>query len=316
MSDVDSHSGSSSSAASARSYSTPASSPRLHVCDLKELTSSSAGQQDCPIRRCDNVIFDLGDVLFTWSAKTATSVPPKTLRKILRSATWFEYEKAQIEEQDCYAAVGAEFGIDPSEVAAAFQGARDSLQSSPDMLELLHTIKKEPGVRFYAMSNISAPDWEVLKHKGTQQDWDLFERVFTSAEARERKPNLGFFRQVLAQTGVDPSRTAFVDDKLENVLSARSLGLHGIIFTTFEDVAKQLQSLFRDPILAGNGYLHDNAKKMVSMTDSGVLLEENFAQLLLLEQTGDASLVDYIQYPRLCNFFKCELLLPPPRNWY
>ena len=259
-------------------------------------------------RQIDNVIFDLGDVLFTWSANTGTSISPKTLHKILRSSNWFEYEKGNISEEEAYNLAAVEFSLDASEVGAAFRAARDSLKSDPSMVSLLHELKGQSDIRLFAMSNISAPDWEVLRHKGRPGDWALFERVFTSAGARERKPNLGYFQHVLESTGIDPQRTAFVDDKLENVVSARSVGLKGIVFMSFDEVARELKTLVRNPIADGEKYLRDHAKQMKSVTDTGIVLEENFGQLLILETTGDPSLVDYIKYPRLSNFFKSTAL--------
>lgn len=256
-------------------------------------------------RQIDNIIFDLGDVLFTWSANASTSISPKTLHRILRSSTWFEYEKGNLTEEEAYSLSAAEFSLDASEVSAAFHAARETLQSNSSMLALLHELKENNGIQLFAMSNISAPDWEVLRQKARPEDWALFERVFTSAAARERKPNLGYFRQVLCSTGIDPHRTAFVDDKVENVISARSLGLNGIVFTSSEKVARELRTLVRNPIMDGERYLRCHAKVMKSVTNTGVVLEENFTQLFILEVTGDPSLVDYIKYPRLSNFFKC-----------
>ena len=91
-------------------------------------------------------------------------------------------------------------------------------------------------------------------------------------------------------------------------MSARSLGLKGIVFTSFDEVARELRTLVRNPIIDGEKYLRDHAKEMKSVTDTGVVLEENFGQLLILEATGDPSLVDYIRYSRLTNFFKCRAL--------
>jgi HAD superfamily hydrolase (TIGR01509 family) len=262
---------------------------------------------DAPRRQYDNIILDIGDVLFTWSAETKTTISGSMLRKILRSATWFEYEKGNLGETECYDLVASDFKLESNEVAAAFQVARDSLVEDPSMIAMLYELKAS-GTRLFAMSNISAPDWEVLRRKGKREDWELFEHVFTSAAARERKPNLGYFRHVLSETGIDPERTVFVDDKLENVLTGRSLGFKGIVFTKFEDVERQLKVLFRDPVAAANQWLRSNAKQMKSETNTGVVLEENFAQLLILEATGDPSLVDYIEYPRLSNFFKSKFL--------
>ena len=258
--------------------------------------------------RCNTIIFDLGDVLFTWSAETRTSIPPKLLHKILRSASWFEYEKGNVSEDEAYANASSEFGVPKSEVAAAFQGARDSLKSNDTLVALIRELReRHPGLQVFAMSNISAPDWEVLRTKATPAEWSLFDRVFTSAGARERKPNLGFYRLVLEQTGVDPLRTVFVDDKPENVLSARSLGIKGVVFDSYENVARQLRNYVEDPVGRAQAWLKENAKKMLSVTDSGVTLHENFAPLLILEATGDRSLVEYVEHPRLFNFFQGSL---------
>lgn len=259
-------------------------------------------------RQIDNVIFDLGDVLFTWSASTGTSISPQTLHSILRSSTWFEYEKGNLTEDEVYSLAAKEFSLDVSEVSAAFHAARNTLRSDPSMVALLHELKESSDIRLFAMSNISAPDWEVLRHEARPEDWALFEHVFTSAAARERKPSLGYFRQVLESTGIDPGRTAFVDDKVENVVSARSLGFKGIIFRSFDEVARELKALVRNAIMDGERYLREHAKKMKSVTSTGVILEENFSQLLILQATGDPSLVDYIKYSRLSNFFKCAAL--------
>lgn len=48
------------------------------------------------------IIFDLGDVLFTWSPNTTTTIPAKMMQSILSSATWIEYECGRIEQDACY----------------------------------------------------------------------------------------------------------------------------------------------------------------------------------------------------------------------
>jgi FMN phosphatase YigB (HAD superfamily) len=137
------------------------------------------------------------------------------------------------------------------------------------------------------MSNISQPDFDAIRMRTAA--WDIFDKVFTSCAAGERKPHLGFYRHVLAETGSNPHSTVFVDDKLENVLSARSLGLHGIIFDSHE-VKRTLRNVLGDPIARGQQYLKDNAGHLNSVTDDGHALNEireNFTQLLIWEATGD-----------------------------
>jgi len=131
-------------------------------------------------QRYTAVIFDLGDVLFTWEPSTPKSpLPAKVLRSILRSFNWFEYEKGNLEEHEVYSLVAQDFNVEPSDVESAFQAARDSLKSNPRMLKVISELR-EAGLAIYAMSNISAPDWEVLNTKATVEEWALFDYTFTS----------------------------------------------------------------------------------------------------------------------------------------
>ncbi|KAG2138330.1 Haloacid dehalogenase-like hydrolase-domain-containing protein [Suillus clintonianus] len=255
------------------------------------------------------LIVDIGDVLFSWSSQTNTSISPKVLRKILSSPTWNDYERGRISQAECYARVGREFSIDPAEVGHAFQQASDSLQSNEELISVIRHLKARSNgsLHVFAMSNISAPDYEVLRTKHV--DWSLFDDIFTSAGVGDRKPNLGFYKVVLARTGADPSRTIFVDDKIDNVLSARSLGMHGIVFDDHRKVVRALYNLLGDPVERGRQYLTLNAKKHLSVTDSGAVLRENFAQLLILEATDDRNLVNLTDTLRTWHFFEGKPLL-------
>ncbi|KAK0219175.1 phosphatase yihX [Armillaria fumosa] len=194
----------------------------------------------------DTIIFDIGDVLFTWSSTTKTRISSKSLREILASPTWQDYERGKVGEQDCYDRVGEQFSFDPSEVKDAFIQARESLKSDDQMINLIRELKEQSQgrLRVFAMSNISLPDYEVLKTKPA--DWSIFDRVFTSGEAGERKPDIAYYEHVLKATNTVPSTAIFVDDRPENVLSARSLGLYGIFFDDKQRVQKELRDLLAE----------------------------------------------------------------------
>src|SRR5450432_1627293 len=119
------------------------------------------------------LIFDLGDVLFSWSPKTKTTISPGSLKKILSSSTWFEYECGFISENGCYERIANQFSFEPSEVANAFAQARDSLESNDELISVIRELKVESNgtIQVYAMSNISLPDYEVLRTKPT--DWSI-----------------------------------------------------------------------------------------------------------------------------------------------
>jgi hypothetical protein len=54
---------------------------------------------------------------------------------------------------------------------------------------------------------VQASDYEYLRNERVDADWSVFDRVFTSAGAGTRKPNLSFYQHVLQETGADPQRT-------------------------------------------------------------------------------------------------------------
>jgi FMN phosphatase YigB (HAD superfamily) len=233
--------------------------------------------------RCRILIFDLGDVLFSWSPVTTTSIPPKLLKQFLSSTVWQDYECGRLSEDECYRLVGDKFSLDPGEVRQAIHDARESLKPDDSFIRFIRELRDEAPLRIFAMSNISAPDYAVARGKPT--DWSIFERVFTSAEAGMRKPDLCFYKFVLDEIKAEPSSVVFVDDRFENVLAARSLGINGIVFDEVGRVRQALRNLVSDPVSRGVAFLENRAGHLDSETNLGNHIAENFAQLLILEAT-------------------------------
>ena len=237
--------------------------------------------------KAEVLILDLGDVLFSRSPHTDTSIPARTLNAILVSPTWADYECDLISQQDCYERVSNEFHIPPSEIETAFNQSRDSSKSNDEMLDFVRELKRQSDgkLQVYAMSNMSGPDHEYLMTKPA--DWSLFDKVYTSAAVGERKPNLGFYRHVLDDAAADPRSVVFVDSKPENVLTARSFGMCGIVFDDQKHTVQAIRNAIEDPIQRARSYLQRNAKLLYSIASNGITLKENFAQLLILEATRD-----------------------------
>ncbi|KAF8874944.1 Haloacid dehalogenase-like hydrolase-domain-containing protein, partial [Infundibulicybe gibba] len=161
---------------------------------------------------------------------------------------------------------------------------------------------KALGFKLYVMSNISAPDYEYLR-ENVPMDWTLFDGIFISAEAHLRKPEIGFFKNVLSDIRAEPSRVLFVDDKFNNVLSARSTGMYGIVHSSSAETIRQLSNLCLNPITRAQSWLQLNKGKMLSVTSTGHTLDEIFSPLLIVEATGDHSLTKPINIVGQTNFF-------------
>jgi epoxide hydrolase-like predicted phosphatase len=237
-------------------------------------------RQELPL---DAFIFDLGDVLFKWSSTTNTTVPSRTLRSILSSATWHDYECGRLSREACYEKIAREFSLQTGEVAKAFSEAHQSLRQDDAVVGLISSLRYGGIFKVYAMSNVGKEDFAALSDK---MDWSLFDGVYTSGQAGMRKPDKEFYRFVLERMQIAPERVVFVDDKHENALAAETLGIHSMVFN--DSTIHDLQRLVDDPFSRGIAYLHRHAQQLTSITDNGVSVPDNFAQLLILEATQDS----------------------------
>jgi HAD superfamily hydrolase (TIGR01509 family) len=67
--------------------------------------------------------------------------------------------------------------------------------------------------------------------------------VFCSGDEGIAKPDPKVFELTLERLGVKPDEAVFVDDTREHVKAAQELGLQGILFTTAEELEKELGDL-------------------------------------------------------------------------
>lgn len=249
------------------------------------------------------IILDIGDVLCNWKPASELPIHPKLLKEFRTSRIWHEYNCGRINQDECYSRLSAHHNVSADDIKTAFDLARASQGQNDDVVAFIRELRAiHTDLRVYAMSNISRPDWQILRAKPF--DWDIFDHVFTSCEAGMCKPELRFYRHVLSKAGIDPGEAVFVDDKAENVLAAKSLGFRdGIVFEKAEDVRRKLLALLGDPAERGRAWLRSNAGKLYSETSTGVVVPDNFGQLVLHELMNDMSLINLKYFDRTWNYF-------------
>jgi putative hydrolase of the HAD superfamily len=99
--------------------------------------------------------------------------------------------------------------------------------------ELVSSLRRA-GVRCYLATN-------QAEHRGRYMRddlgyLDLFDGAFYSHEMRVAKPDPGYFRVILDTLGIEPGEALFLDDRLDNVESARSVGLRAEVWSHHEDL--------------------------------------------------------------------------------
>ncbi|KJA23898.1 hypothetical protein HYPSUDRAFT_201024 [Hypholoma sublateritium FD-334 SS-4] len=252
----------------------------------------------------DTLVFDLGNVLSPREDSIEDSkqqIDTKLLRRMMNAQIWYDNEAGTVPDEETYAELAKEFEVDESLIQIAVSEAMAALRPRAEMFDLIRTLK--PGRKIYAMANMSASTWNTVKLNGASS-WKIFDAIFLSYIAGSRKPELPFYRLFLHDTGSIPSRTIFVDDNREHLVTAQSLGMRTIFFDNFANVERILHNLCGDPVERASRFLEQNAKQHLSHTTDGQVIHENFSQLMILEATDDPSLVDYTIYEAEFNFFK------------
>jgi epoxide hydrolase-like predicted phosphatase len=187
------------------------------------------------------IIFDMGEVLFSWTPDDQPSVPLSTLGSMIRCDLWNDFERGEVSADECYQQLSEQFSISAAEIAAAFRMATAALKPNEMMTALVQDIKRHTDASVLMMTNIPRPDFEKLR--ATEYIWHCFDGVFASCQEGMRKPEHRFYRRVLDSVGVSPARAIFVDDKLENVIAAKELGMHGVHCTDIAAVCQELRDM-------------------------------------------------------------------------
>ncbi len=74
--------------------------------------------------------------------------------------------------------------------------------------------------------------------------YQCFEKVYYSFEMRMRKPDTAIYSKIISNHNLNPKNTLFVDDKLENTESAKSLGLQvWNLQVGLEDITQLLEKI-------------------------------------------------------------------------
>lgn len=241
-----------------------------------------------PASAFNALVLDLGGVFIKTPPRVSSNKSIPSFKRFTSTLVWMQYECGKIEETKCYELLGKQFNFNPSELSEAIALARTTVEYDEQMVSWIQALREDqPSLRIVAMSNISEPDFVALHARWGPTFWSLFDEFFTSSAVGMRKPNLGFYQHVLKSTGIDPQKTIFVDDNLQNVISAGSLGIHGIVFEGASVLAWTVRNLLCDPIVRGKAFLQENAKQLHSFTECGIPVLENYVQMLILEATGD-----------------------------
>jgi putative hydrolase of the HAD superfamily len=101
------------------------------------------------------------------------------------------------------------------------------------------------GLKTALLSNMPA----TVRDHVLRCDWlPPFDHRTFSCEVRIAKPAAAIFQHCLIGLDVDPQQILFLDDRPENVHAAETLGVHGIVYKTAHQAARDIAGSFDIPV--------------------------------------------------------------------
>jgi epoxide hydrolase-like predicted phosphatase len=165
---------------------------------------------------------------------------PDTINTIMfDSQAWQDALLGRKTTEEFWQAIGPKLGLPSPDAIAAFRRRYHGDEAiNPGIVRLLHRLR---GAYKLAVLSNNPPglaqwldDWGVL---------EMFDEIFCSGDEGLVKPDMAAFQVVLERLGVTAEQAVFIDDTIDHVQAARTLGLRGILFTTVEALAEQLAEL-------------------------------------------------------------------------
>lgn len=190
------------------------------------------------------IIFDFGRVI---SAQKPASLfrryeedlglPPNTLNTIMfGSPDWQKVLLGSKTIEEFWYAVGPKLGLNSRDEIDGFRRRYRSDEAvNTGVLELIRKLHDRYKLAVLSNSPPGLTQWLV--------DWkmlDLFDTVFCSGDEGVVKPDAAAFEITLERLGVESNEAVFIDDTMEHVEASRKMGLQGILFTTAEELDKEL----------------------------------------------------------------------------
>lgn len=118
-----------------------------------------------------------------------------------------------------------------------------------EKLQYIETLRKDYQVYLLSNTNPAIQSWAQsteFSEDGKPLN-DYFDKLYLSYEMGVTKPAPAIFEQMVADSGMNPSETLFVDDGESNIVVAKEMGFHTYLPENGEDWREAI-----DQILKGN----------------------------------------------------------------
>jgi putative hydrolase of the HAD superfamily len=191
-----------------------------------------------------NVVFDVGWVFVHLNHRpfldflSAHGADAPDLESVLVRIALEDHECGRVDGQGLLARCAA-LAPRPMSLEAAHASWVDMFELQPSMVALARGLSER--YRVYLLSNIGDLHWTHLS-----REYELHRighGALPSFVAGVMKPDDGIYAEAEQRFSLTPAETVFIDDRTENIATARRRGWHGIVHGGYETTVESLRGL-------------------------------------------------------------------------
>jgi putative hydrolase of the HAD superfamily len=106
------------------------------------------------------------------------------------------------------------------------------------MIDLIKKLKNK--MKIYGLTNTNEIHSQANKDRKL---FSYFDNVFLSHKIGMKKPDKKLYNYVLRKINLSPQEVLFIDDKIENIESAREMNIHAIKYENYEKLLVEIKKL-------------------------------------------------------------------------
>ncbi len=198
-------------------------------------------------RLIKGIIFDIGGVVVDCRFKSflerfekiSGMSKEELYSKIVDNRYWEMFEKGLLSEEDFKQKLENDMKMSHDLVELISSEWRKILKPIPETIKIIKRLKKR--YKIFALSNVDFKTVEYCRKRF--HVYDIFDGVVLSCEVHMRKPEKDIFLYTLESMKLKPEEVVFIDNYPKNIEGAKKLGIKTILFTTPQNLIKELMKL-------------------------------------------------------------------------
>jgi putative hydrolase of the HAD superfamily len=188
------------------------------------------------------IIFDWGGVLInspnpgiiSYCAKYL-HIPEETFEKVSKKYKQ-DFQMGKISEDEFWNKICLDLKIQKPSILSLWREALiKSYIEKKEIIKIVINLKNN-GYKIGILSNTEKPAVDFFYEK----KYNMFDALVFSCNVGVRKPYSDIYKLILKELNVRPKEAVLIDDKKENIIGAKNIGMHSILYVNKSQLVEQL----------------------------------------------------------------------------